>query len=196
MGEPRFFATNDDLRAWFEANHDSADELIVGLYRTKTGKPTVSWSEAVDEALCVGWIDGVRRGLDDEAYTNRFTPRRKRSNWSAVNIAKVKQLIADGRMKSAGLAAFEARADERSAIYSYEQRKTATLEPDDEARFRSNGAAWAWFEARPASYRVAAIYWVVSAKKADTRARRLATIIEDSAANRAIRPLAPRGQPG
>jgi uncharacterized protein YdeI (YjbR/CyaY-like superfamily) len=192
VGEPRFFATPDELRAWFEANHDSAEELILGMYRTRTGKQTISWSEAVDEALCVGWIDGIRHGLNDEAYTNRFTPRRKRSNWSAVNIAKVKQLVAEGRMKPAGLAAFEARSEARSAIYSYEQRHIATLEPDDEGRFRSDTAAWTWFEARPASYRTAAVYWVVSAKRPETRAKRLATLIEDSAANRPVKHLAPR----
>jgi uncharacterized protein YdeI (YjbR/CyaY-like superfamily) len=193
--EPRFFATPDELRAWFDANHATAEELILGMYRAKTGKRTISWSEAVDEALCVGWIDGIRRGLDDEAYTNRFTPRRKRSNWSAVNIAKVKQLIAEGRMKASGLAAFEARSDERSAIYSYEQRHIATLEPDDEARFRSNQAAWEWFETRPASYRKTAVYWVVSAKRPETRAKRLATLIEDSTANRPVKPLAPPAKP-
>lgn len=189
MSEPLFFATRDELRAWFEANHAAAEELILGMYRTKTGKATVSWSEAVDEALCVGWIDGIRHSLSDEAYINRFTPRRKGSNWSAVNIAKVKQLIAEGRMKPAGLAAFEARADERSAVYSYEQRKTAALGPDDEARFRRNKAAWTWFGQRPASYRTAAIYWVVSAKRPETRARRLATLIEDSAAGRTVAPM-------
>jgi uncharacterized protein YdeI (YjbR/CyaY-like superfamily) len=196
VGEPRFFATPDELRAWFEANHGTAEELILGMYRTRTGKRTISWSEAVDEALCVGWIDGIRHGLNDEAYTNRFTPRRKRSNWSAVNIAKVKQLVAEGRMKPAGLAAFEARSEARSAIYSYEQRHVATLGPDDEARFRSNEAAWTWFEARPSSYRRAAIYWVVSAKRPETREKRLVTLIEDSAANRPVKPLAPPPRPG
>ena len=192
MGEPRFFATPDELRAWFEANHDTAEELILGMYRTRTGKQTISWSEAVDEALCVGWIDGIRHGLDDEAYTNRFTPRRRRSNWSAVNIAKVKQLVAEGRMTPAGLAAFEARSEGRSAIYSYEQRHIATLDPADEGRFRSDTAAWTWFMARPTSYRTAAVYWVVSAKRPETRAKRLATLIEDSAANRPIKHLTPR----
>jgi uncharacterized protein YdeI (YjbR/CyaY-like superfamily) len=192
VGEPRFFATLGELRAWFEANHDTAEELILGMYRTRTGKQTISWSEAVDEALCVGWIDGIRHGLNDEAYTNRFTPRRKRSNWSAVNIAKVKQLVAEGRMTPAGLAAFGARSEARSAIYSYEQRHVATLEPDDEGRFQHNKAAWTWFEARPASYRTTAVYWVVSAKRPETRAKRLATLIEDSAANRPIKHLAPR----
>ena len=128
--EPRFFATPAQLRAWFEANHETAGELILAFYRTSTGKPSVTWSEAVDEALCVGWIDGIRRGIDDEAYTMRFTPRRARSIWSAVNIAKVERLIAEDRMRPAGLAAWEARTPERSAVYSFEQSGDPELTAD------------------------------------------------------------------
>jgi len=195
-GDAIYFTSPEELRDWFDANHETATELWLGSYKRATGKPTVTWSEAVDEALCVGWIDSVRFSLDPERSAQRFTPRRKGSNWSAVNIAKVKTLTEEGRMKPAGLAAFEARSDERSAIYSYERRKEAVFEPDHEARFRANKAAWAWFEARPPSYRTAAVYWVVSAKRPETREKRLATLIEDSAAGRAVKPLTPPAKRG
>ena len=190
--DPLVFETPADLRDWFDANHETASELWLGSYKKATGKPSVQWSEAVDEALCVGWIDSVRYSLDAERSAQRFTPRRRASNWSAVNIAKVAELTAQGRMRPAGLAAFEARTDARSAVYSYEQRHAAAFAPDDEARFRANAAAWGWWEQRPTSYRTAATYWVVSAKKAETRARRLDTLIEDSAAGRTVKPLTPR----
>jgi len=190
--DPLVFKTSAELRDWFDANHETASELWLGSYKKATGKPSVQWSEAVDEALCVGWIDSIRYSLDADRSAQRFTPRRKGSNWSAVNIAKVAELTAQGRMRPAGLAAFEARTDARSAVYSYEQRHAAAFAPDDEARFRANAAAWAWWEKRPPSYRTAATYWVVSAKKAETRARRLDTLIEDSAAGRTVRPLTPR----
>jgi uncharacterized protein YdeI (YjbR/CyaY-like superfamily) len=195
-GDAIYFTSPEELRDWFDANHETATELWLGSYKKATGKPTVTWSEAVDEALCVGWIDSVRYSLDPEKSAQRFTPRRKGSNWSAVNIAKVGQLIEAGRMKPAGLAAFEARSDERSAIYSYERRKEAVFEPDHEARFRANEAAWAWFEARPPSYRTAAVHWVVSAKRPETREKRLATLIEDSAAGRTVKPLTPPAKRG
>jgi uncharacterized protein YdeI (YjbR/CyaY-like superfamily) len=195
-GHAIYFTSPEELRDWFDTNHQTATELWLGSYKSATGKPTVTWSEAVDEALCVGWIDSVRYSLDPERSAQRFTPRRKGSNWSAVNIAKVGQLIDAGRMKPAGLAAFEARSEERSAIYSYERRNEAAFEPDQEARFRANEAAWAWFEARPASYRTAATYWVVSAKRPETREKRLATLIEDSAAGRTVKPLTPPAKRG
>jgi uncharacterized protein YdeI (YjbR/CyaY-like superfamily) len=193
--DPIYFETPAELRDWFDANHETATELWLGQYRKSAGRPTISWSEAVDEALCVGWIDGVRYSVDGERFTQRFTPRRKGSNWSAINIAKVKELTAQGRMRPAGLVAFEARSDARSAVYSYEQRLLASLEPDEEATFRTNRAAWDAWEARPPSYRKAAIYWIVSARKPETRARRLATLIEDSAAGRTVGPLTPRKAP-
>ena len=185
----RFFETPAELRDWLDDHHETAEELIVGAWKKSTGKPSVTWEQIVDEALCVGWIDGVRRGVPGDGWSIRLTPRRKGSNWSAVNIAKIAELRAAGRMRPAGEAAFAARTAARSAVYSYEQRKEATLEPDEEARFRGNEAAWSWFEGRPASYRTAAIYWIVSAKRPETRAKRLATLIEDSAAGRTIRPL-------
>jgi uncharacterized protein YdeI (YjbR/CyaY-like superfamily) len=190
--DPIYFASPDELRDWFDANHETATELWHGSYKKATGKPTVTWSEAVDEALCVGWIDSVRYSLDPERSAQRFTPRRRGSNWSAVNIAKVKALTEEGRMKPAGLAAFEARTEARSAIYSYEQRHLAALAPDEEIAFRANEEAWARFQALPPSYRRTAIYWVVTAKKPETRVRRLATLIEDSAAGRRLKQLTPR----
>jgi uncharacterized protein YdeI (YjbR/CyaY-like superfamily) len=193
--DPIYFDSPAALRDWFDANHQTASELWLGQFRKATGRSTVTWSEAVDEALCVGWIDGVRYSVDAERFTQRLTPRRKGSNWSAVNIAKVKELTAQGRMRPAGIAAFEARSEARSAVYSYEQRHLAVLGPEEEAAFRANEAAWEWFAARAPSYRRTATYWVVSAKRPETRARRLATLIEDSAAGRTVRPLTPRRGP-
>jgi uncharacterized protein YdeI (YjbR/CyaY-like superfamily) len=190
--DPIYFTSPDELRDWFDANHETATELWHGSYKKATGKPTVTWSEAVDEALCVGWIDSVRYSLDPERSAQRFTPRRKGSNWSAVNIAKIKALTEAGRMKPAGLAAFEARTEARSAIYSYEQRHLAALDPDEDAAFRANEEAWDRFQALPPSYRRTAIYWVVTAKKSETRVRRLATLIEDSAAGRRLKHLTAR----
>jgi uncharacterized protein YdeI (YjbR/CyaY-like superfamily) len=187
--EPIFFATPGELRAWLERHHADRDELWVGLYKKGSGRPSVTWPEVVDEALCFGWIDGVRRGLGSDSYANRLTPRRARSNWSAVNVRRVGELIAEGRMTPAGLAAFEARTGDRTGVYSYEQRRNAALEPEQEKRFRAARAAWEWFQARPPSYRRSAIHWVTSAKRPETRERRLQTLIDDSAAGRAIKPL-------
>jgi uncharacterized protein YdeI (YjbR/CyaY-like superfamily) len=190
--DPTYFDGPDALRRWLEEHHETATELWVGYHRKSTGRPSLTWPEAVDEALCFGWIDGVRYSVDEERFTQRFSPRTRKSTWSAVNIAKARELIAEGRMRPAGLAAFEARADERTAIYSYEQRHAAVLAPDEEATFRANGPAWAWFRSKAPSYRQAAVWWVVSAKRPETRARRLATLIEDSAAGNLVRPLTPR----
>ena len=189
--KPQFFATPGDFRAWLEAHHAEERELLVGFYKKGSGKPSITWSEAVDEALCFGWIDGVRRGIDAESYTIRFTPRQRRSTWSAVNIARAKELADLGRMTPAGLKAFEARTDDRSAIYSYEQRHAATLDPEHEKQFRANEQAWEFFEAQPPSYRKAAAWWIASAKKDETKRKRLATLIEDSAAGRRVPPLTP-----
>ena len=189
--KPEFFATPDKFRAWLERNHDGAEEVLVGFYKKATGKPSMTWSEAVDEALCFGWIDGKTHSLDDESYAIRFTPRRPRSNWSAVNIAKAKALIAEGRMTPAGLRAFEARADERSAVYAYEQRRNAELTREQEREFKRNARAWAWFQDQAPSYRRTAVFRVTSAKKDETQARRLAQLIDDSAAGRRIPPLSP-----
>jgi uncharacterized protein YdeI (YjbR/CyaY-like superfamily) len=187
--EPTFFATPADFRAWLERHHESDSELIVGFHKRDSGRPSITWPEAVDQALCFGWIDGVRRRIDDASYSIRFTPRKARSTWSAVNIKRMKELVEEGLVAPAGLAAFERRADDRSAIYSYEQRKAAKLEPDQERRLRADEHAWAFFEAQPPSYRRAAIHWVTSAKKPETRDRRLAQLIECSAAGKPVPPL-------
>jgi uncharacterized protein YdeI (YjbR/CyaY-like superfamily) len=187
--EPTFFATPADFRAWLERHHESHSELIVGFHKRGSGRPSITWPEAVDQALCFGWIDGVRRRIDDTSYSIRFTPRKARSTWSAVNIKRMKELVEEGLVAPAGLAAFERRTDDRSAIYSYEQRKAAKLEPDQERRLGADERANAFFEAQPPSYRRAAIHWVTSAKKPETRERRLAQLIECSAAGRAVPPL-------
>jgi uncharacterized protein YdeI (YjbR/CyaY-like superfamily) len=184
----RFLASPAELRDWFDANHETADELWLGYWKKATGRPSLTWSEAVDEALCVGWIDGVRQRLDDVSHAQRFTPRRKGSIWSAINVAKVGALTEQGRMRPAGLRAFEARTAERTAIYSYE-REIETLTDQEIVRFRAEPAAWAEFERRPPSYRRAATHWVTSAKRAETRERRLARLIEDSKAGRPVGPL-------
>ena len=194
--EPTFFATPEDFRAWLEAHHDEARELWVGFHKKGTGRPSMTWPQSVDEALCFGWIDGVRKSLGDESYMIRFTPRKARSTWSAVNIKRAQELAAEGRMRPAGLQAFEARTDDRSAIYSYEQRHAAALEPEQEREFRANAQAWAWFQSRPPWYRRTAIWWVVSAKREETRRRRLRTLIDDSAQGRTIRQLTPPGKRG
>jgi uncharacterized protein YdeI (YjbR/CyaY-like superfamily) len=190
--KPIFFATPAAFRAWLRKNHRTADEILVGFYKKGSGKPSITWPEAVDEALCFGWIDSVRRSLNEEAYTNRFTPRRPRSNWSAVNVKRVKELIELGRMTPAGLAAFEVRQDDRTAIYSYEQRTSATFDADQEKEFRRNAKAWAFFQKQAPWYRRAATHWVVSAKREETRRKRLSTLIGDSAGGPRVGPLTPR----
>ena len=141
----------------------------MGFYKRGSGKPSITWQEMVDEELCFGWIDGVRKGIDDVSYANRITPRKARSTWSAINIARARELIRLGRMHPAGLTAFERRTDERSAIYSYEQRKTARLDPKAERSFHANKKAWAFFRAQTPSYQRSATWWVISAKRQETR---------------------------
>ena len=198
LGEvkPVFFATAGELREWLERNHATATELFVGFYKRGSGKPSITWQELVDEELCFGWIDGVRQGIDAVSYSNRITPRQPRSTWSAINIARAKELIRLGRMHPAGLKAFERRTDKRSAIYSYEQRKTAKLSREEEKSFRANKKAWAFFHGQAASYRRAAIWWVINAKRDETRKKRLETLIRDSKSGRTVRPLSPRSRPG
>jgi len=187
--EPTFFKTPSELRTWLEQNHDSATDLLVGFYKRGSGKPSITWPELVDEALCFGWIDGVRKGIDNVSYTIRLTPRKSASTWSAVNMKRVGELSKLGLMHSAGLKAFNARREDKSAIYSYEQRKDAKLEDAHEQEFRANKKAWAFFQSQPPWYQRTATYWVVSAKKEETRLKRLATLIEDSANGRTIGPL-------
>jgi uncharacterized protein YdeI (YjbR/CyaY-like superfamily) len=183
-----YFDSPAALSDWFEANHASIDELWVGYHRVATGVPSVTWSQAVDEALCVGWIDGIRKGVDDRRFVQRFTPRRPGSTWSAVNVAKVATLTAEGRMRPAGLAAFEARTAANTAMYGYEQGEVA-FSADEITRFNALEGAWAGWLRRPPSYRKAATHWVVSAKRSETRERRLVALIEASAAGTDIQPM-------
>ena len=189
-----FFATQARFRAWLASHHHARSELWVGFYKRSSGRPSITWPESVDEALCFGWIDGIRRSLDDSSYVIRFTPRKPQSTWSAVNIKRARELIQLGRMRPAGLRAFRARADETSAIYSYEQRKTARLSASEERQFRATTKAWAFFNTRPPWYRRITIYWVISAKREETRARRLATLISDSAHGRTVAPVTNPGR--
>ena len=186
---PRFFASAGEWRQWLAANHEKAAELLVGFHKKGSGRPSMTWPESVDEALCFGWIDGVRRGVDDDSYSIRFTPRRPRSIWSAVNVRRVEALTARGLMAPAGVRAFAARTAERTGIYSFEQQKKAKLAPADAKRFRADPDAWRFFQAQPAGYRNVATWWVVSAKQPATRERRLTTLIADSAAGRRIKQL-------
>ena len=184
-----FFATPGEFRAWLVANHETAGELLVGYYKTGTGRPSITWPQSVDQALCVGWIDGTRRRIDDERYSVRFTPRRSRSIWSAVNIRRFGELADAGVVLPAGHAAFAARSEERSAVYSHETTTEPELSPEFAARLQADAAAWAYFCARSASYRRAAIHWVMGAKRPETRERRLVQLIADSAAERFVPPL-------
>jgi uncharacterized protein YdeI (YjbR/CyaY-like superfamily) len=178
--KPTFFPTAADFRVWLEKNHGTARELLVGFHKTGSGTPSITWPESVDEALCFGWIDGVRKRLDERRYTIRFSPRRAGSVWSAVNMRRAQVLIAEGRMQPAGLAAFEARRENRSGIYSYEQRKVGLEEPY-ERLMKKNRAAWNFFQAQTPSYRKLMGWWIVSAKKEETRLKRLGELIECSA---------------
>ncbi|MGH2428213.1 MAG: YdeI/OmpD-associated family protein [Candidatus Limnocylindria bacterium] len=183
------FATAADFRRWLEANHDTATELWVGYYKKGVGKTSMIYREAVEEALCFGWIDGQARSLDSERYANRYTPRRPTSNWSAINIAKVAELTAAGRMHPAGMRAFEQRDRRKDATYAYEVTPRE-LPPEWQARLRANADAWAYWQSQPPSYRRTASYWVLSAKRPETRERRMETLIADSAAGRMPRPFA------
>ena len=187
--KPVFFPTPSKFRAWLEKYHDSRQELWVGFYKKSSGQPSLTWPESVDEALCFGWIDGLRKSIDEVSYTIRFSPRKPRSIWSAINIKRAQELRTAGRMSAAGLEAFAKRADEQSAIYSYEQRKSAQLEVADERKFRANQPAWSFFQSQPPSYRRIATYWVTSAKKEETKAKRLGILIECSTRGESIRPL-------
>ena len=187
--KPRFFATPADFRGWLEKHHATARELVVGFHKRESGKPSITWPESVDQALCFGWIDGVRRSLDAGSYTIRFTPRKPTSTWSAVNMARVKELTEQGLMHPAGVKAFEARLAGKSAIYSYEQRAAASLDDAGERQFRANRKAWEFFQRQAPWYRRVSAYWVISAKREETRARRLETLIADSEAGRRIKPL-------
>jgi uncharacterized protein YdeI (YjbR/CyaY-like superfamily) len=187
--KPTYFRTPTEFRAWLKEHHDKETELWVGFHKKGSGKPSITWSEAVDEALCYGWVDSIRKRVDDKRFMNRFTPRKPSSNWSEVNVRRVEELTRQRRMRMPGRKAFEARRPKKTGTYSYEQRYEVTLSPELERRFRARKKAWTWFQDQSASYRSTALYWVMSAKKQGTRERRLATLIEDSAGGRRVPPL-------
>jgi uncharacterized protein YdeI (YjbR/CyaY-like superfamily) len=188
--EPIFFDSPEAFYAWLEQNHETETEVYVGYWKRHTGKPSLTWSQAVDQALCFGWIDGRVNTIDGDRHRQRFTPRKPGSNWSKINIEKVARLREAGLMRPAGEAAFERRRDDRSGVYSFERGEDPVLEPEQEKRFRANAAAWEFFQSQAPWYRRTAIHLVVSAKKPETRERRLAQLIEDSAAGRRIKQLA------
>jgi uncharacterized protein YdeI (YjbR/CyaY-like superfamily) len=188
MSQPTFFATPAHFRRWLERHHATATELQVGYYKKATGRPSITWPESVDEALCFGWIDGVRRSLDADSYMIRFTPRAKTSLWSLVNTRRAEELIRLGKMTPAGQQAFDARDEARSGAHS-NRRETASLTAAETKRFRANAAAWAYFSSAPPGYRRMVTWMVASAKREDTRARRLQRLIDDCAAGRRIDPM-------
>jgi uncharacterized protein YdeI (YjbR/CyaY-like superfamily) len=181
----KFFKTPNDFRKWLERHHASERELWVGYYKKDSGKQSITWPESVDQALCFGWIDGIRKSVDAISYTTRFTPRQSRSTWSVVNIKRAEELIAEGLMQPAGLKAFAARTENRSGIYAYEQRG-AGLPAPYEKRLKQHAAAWKFFQAQTPSYRKLASWWVVSAKREETRLKRLDKLVEDSAHGRTL----------
>jgi uncharacterized protein YdeI (YjbR/CyaY-like superfamily) len=186
----RYFRSAAEFRQWLEANHGTATEIWLGFYKKGSGRRGITSAEALDEALCFGWIDGVRHGVDAERYANRYSPRTPTSYWSEINTKRGLELIEEGRMRPAGLAAFERRDVARTKAYSFEQ-KTAALSPEQERAFRRNRSAWRFWEAQPSGYRRTASWWVISAKREDTRARRLSALIEHSARGERIPLLTP-----
>jgi len=187
MTSPTYFASAAAFRDWLAANAASIPELLVGFHKVGSGRPSLSWSESVDEALCFGWIDGVRRRIDETAYSIRFTPRRSSSIWSAINIAKFEQLQAQGRMTPAGVEAYSHRQAHRSGIYSHEQAEVATLSSAELGEFQREAQAWAFFESTPPGYRKVMLHWVTSAKKAETRAARFARLLQACACGQRLR---------
>ena len=182
--EPTFFATEADFRRWLETNHETAPELLVGFWKKSSGKPSIDWPQARDQALCFGWIDGLRKSLGNDAYTIRFTPRRKGSIWSKVNVERFEALKVAGLMRPAGEAAYE-RDKHRSGVYSYE-KPLAELTREEQALFRANKPAWSDWEKRPAGYRKTVLGWITAAKKPETRAKRLNELIGASAEGRRL----------
>jgi uncharacterized protein YdeI (YjbR/CyaY-like superfamily) len=186
MAEPTYFEDAVAFRAWLAAHAHSDAELLVGFHKVGSGRPSMSWSESVDQALCYGWIDGVRKRVDDERYTIRFTPRKAGSIWSAVNIAKIAALREPGLMTPAGEAAYARRLEARSRVYAHEREVPAELAPEDLARFQAQPAAWAYFESCPPGYRRVMLHLIASAKKPETRAARLTKLIEACAAGQRL----------
>jgi len=184
-----FFSEAREWRRWLEDHHAKAHELWVGFHKKSSGRPSITWPQAVDEALCFGWIDGVRKSIDDTRYRIRFTPRRARSIWSNVNVGRARALSDLGLMAPAGLKAFAARTEARTAVYMYEQRSAARLDPAYEKMLKADRKAWEFFQSKPPGYRKLASWWVISAKQEHTRLRRLARLIADSRSGRTILPL-------
>jgi uncharacterized protein YdeI (YjbR/CyaY-like superfamily) len=185
---PLFFPTQSHLRKWFEKNHKKADELWVVYYKKSSGKPSITWQESVDEALCFGWIDGLRKSIDDESYKIRFTPRRKSSNWSAVNIKRMNELIKLGLVMPAGLEVFNNRDVKKTNLYSFE-RENVKLSKEFEKKIKANKKAWDYFQSLAPTYKKPSIWWVMSAKKEETKLKRLDTLIKCSEEGRKIPPL-------
>jgi uncharacterized protein YdeI (YjbR/CyaY-like superfamily) len=183
--EPIFFKAPADFRKWLEKNQDKEKEVIVGFYKVGSGKPSMTWSESVDQALCFGWIDGVRRTIDAESYSIRFTPRKPGSNWSNINIKKVEELSKSGQMKSEGLAAFSKRSESKSGIYNFEN-VAKTLLPEYEKQFKANEKAWTFFSAQPPGYKKLNIFRIMSAKQEKTQVSRLEKLIAESEAAKRI----------
>jgi uncharacterized protein YdeI (YjbR/CyaY-like superfamily) len=177
--EPKFFSSPEKFRQWLERNHDSATELLLGFHKKSSGKKSITYAEALDEALCFGWIDGVRKNLNETSYTIRFTPRKPRSIWSLVNVRHVERLQKEGRMHPAGLEAYERRSPELTGIYSFENRPRE-LSPEYEKTFRQNKAAWKFFQEQPPGYKRLMVFRTMSAKKEETRLRRLKQLIDSS----------------
>lgn len=187
MNAPIFFPNAEDFRQWLQVNAGSATELLVGFHKVGTGRSSMSWSESVDEALCFGWIDGVRKRIDDASYTIRFTPRKATSIWSAVNIAKVKELQAQGRMTRAGDEAFAKRTEAKSRVYSHEQKNVAELTSGELREFKANAVAWQFFEKTPPGYKKVMLHGLASAKKPETRAARFAKLLQACASQLRLR---------
>src|SRR5229473_8421859 len=189
--KPTFFPTPADFRAWLQAHHDKFQELLVGFYKKDSGRPSITWPESVQVALCFGWIDGVRKSLDETSYTIRFTPRKPTSTWSSININLVRDLTKKGLMRPAGLKAFAARNEKKSSIYSYEQRKNPRFTREQEKLFRANKTAWEFFRSQAPWYQRACTYWVISAKKEETKLKRLSLLIKHSQNRRTLPQLTP-----
>lgn len=181
-----FFANVDEFLAWLERHGAVKTEFVVGYFKRDSKRHSMTWAESVDAALCFGWIDGVRKRIDEHSYQIRFTPRKPTSTWSRINIERVRVLLRTGKMRQSGLKAYSHRREHKSRIYSYEQQKAATLERADETRFRKTKAAWKFFVAQPHSYRQLVIWRIVSAKRPETRERRLAALIKASAEQRRL----------
>lgn len=189
MAAPRFFAGPAAFRAWLERHHRTASELLVGFHKRHTGRPSLTWPESVDEALCFGWIDGVRRRRDAATYTIRFAPRKRGSIWSVVNLRRARALVKAGRMRPAGLRVFEERDRKKSGLYSFEQRRKVRLPPRYARLLHANPKAWDFFQSRAPWYRHTASFWIISAKREETRLRRLGQLIACSVRGRLVGPL-------